>query len=670
MLDQSRFNENTHTTQAAVPGNPVAANGFSGLNLVPQILECINAHSFTTPTEVQAQAIPLAMEGADLMVSASTGSGKTLAFMLPSLNSMALARKTQPIASNRTRSPRIVVLAPTRELAIQVAASTEPFVRALKGFRMTTIVGGVPYGKQISDLKRGVDILIGTPGRVLDHLRNGLLNLSGTETLVLDEADRMLDMGFIDDIREIAKASPATRQTLLFSATLDGDVAELAKGMLRSPKRLALSSPRDRHVNISQHMHYVDDRAHKHALLSHWLTHREMDQSIVFTSTQRDAEALANRLIDEGHRAGALHGGMPQSKRNRMLSLLRESRIKVLVATDVAARGIDVPTISHVINYGLPITPEDYVHRIGRTGRAGRDGKAISLIDGSEIGAIRRIERFTTQQIAIEVVEGLEPKKKPIATKPAARGRGGRTGGGFGGYAGERKSGGFSNTGRGESRSSEGRSFGGGASAARDNRFGDSNVGRSDNNRSDSKPSWNDSKPSHAKPSFAKSGEGFSNDRKPGPRFENTRSASPAPSSGDWNKPKRDFANKPQGEFSARESNRPQGEFNRSQGEFQKPRFDSNVGPGFGRKPRDESSAGRSFSKPASAPSDARRSNSSPKQFGEGRTEGRTEARTFSKPAGAESTFAKPAPKAFGGPSGKPAFKPTGKSFGARTRQS
>src|SRR6185295_12923735 len=227
---------------------------------------------------------------------------------------------------------------------------------------------------------------------------------------VLDEADRMLDLGFIDDIHTIADHVPATRQTLMYSATFLGHVGRLAQNLLRDPQRVDVASHTDTHENIEQRLHWADDGAHKHALLDHILTERSVDQALIFTSTQRDADWLADRLADMGHRVASLHGGMPQGRRTRVLQGLRNRDLRVLVATDVAARGIDVPTISHVINYGLPMKAEDYVHRIGRTGRAGRNGLAVTLGERMDVGMIRRIQQFTTQSIPVQVVAGLEPK--------------------------------------------------------------------------------------------------------------------------------------------------------------------------------------------------------------------------------------------------------------------
>jgi superfamily II DNA/RNA helicase len=386
--------------------------GFSSFNLAEPILAAVHAAGFTEPTPVQAASIAPALEGRDLMVSAETGSGKTAAFLLPALHKLTL---NKPAGGDKTRAqrgePRVLILTPTRELAQQIEKQTQLFGRNLKWLKIATMLGGMPYHVQMKALRGGLDVMIATPGRLLDHIQSGKLDLSTVETLILDEADRMLDMGFIEDIEAICAATPATRQTVMFSATFAGRLATLARDMLRDPQRIELNSQRDQHASITQHLHWADDESHKNALLTHWLTRDNLDQAIVFTSTQEDADWLAGALEERGHATAALHGGLPQPKRNRILQNLRSGRVRVLVATDVAARGIDVPTISHVINYGLPMNAEDYVHRIGRTGRAGRAGTAITLALADDKFKIRRIERFTSRPIPAAVVEGLEPQR-------------------------------------------------------------------------------------------------------------------------------------------------------------------------------------------------------------------------------------------------------------------
>ncbi len=390
---------------------------FESLGLPAALARAVADSGYTQPTDVQLRAIPPAMAGSDLRVSSSTGSGKTAAFVLPALNRVLAARAAAQIDASKRRDkfsvhgPRVLVLAPTRELAMQVANATDSYGRHIPGLRVATIVGGVPYHAQLKALRGPLDVLIATPGRLMDHMANGKAVLANVEMLVLDEADRMLDMGFIDDIKHIASFLPQQRQTVMFSATFAGEVGQLAKNMLKADAQtIAVSTHTSTHENIEQRLHWADDGKHKHALLEQLLAGREIDQALVFTSTQRDADWLADRLAEIGHRVASLHGGMPQGRRNRVLHGLRTRDLRVLVATDVAARGIDVPSISHVINYGLPMKAEDYVHRIGRTGRAGRAGLAVTLAERRDAGMIQRIQRFTTQRIPVATMVGLEPR--------------------------------------------------------------------------------------------------------------------------------------------------------------------------------------------------------------------------------------------------------------------
>ncbi len=385
---------------------------FQNLGLNEALTRAVADSGYDTATEVQQRAIPPALEGRDLMVSASTGSGKTASFILPALQRVLAARgdNTKRREKGVVYGPRVLVLAPTRELAMQVAKAADTYGRHVPGLRVATVVGGVPYPAQLKALRGPLDILIATPGRLLDHLQTGKAVLDNVEMLVLDEADRMLDMGFIDDITTIADHVPAARQTVMYSATFAGNVGNLARNLLREPQRVDVASHTDTHVNIEQRLHWADNHHHKNALLDHILTGTDLEQAVIFTSTQRDADWLADRLAELGHAVASLHGGMPQGRRNRVLQGLRNKHLRVLVATDVAARGIDVPTISHVINYGLPMKAEDYVHRIGRTGRAGRNGLAVTLAERMDVGMIRRIQHFTTQDIPVATVTGLEPK--------------------------------------------------------------------------------------------------------------------------------------------------------------------------------------------------------------------------------------------------------------------
>lgn len=397
------------------------ASGFATLGLAPEILRSVTEAGYTEPTDVQLRAIPAAISGTDLLVSSRTGSGKTAAFVLPALQRVIEARRDP--AKKRERGqpngPRVLVLAPTRELAMQVSRACTVYGRNVQGLRVATVVGGVPYAAQLKALKGPLDILIATPGRLIDHMGSGKAALAQVELLILDEADRMLDMGFIDDIHLIAKEMSAERQTMMFSATFDGTVGGLAAQLTHDAQRIRISAPTEQHTGIEQRLHWADNRSHRDALLDQILTDRSIEQAVVFTSTQRDADELADRLSQIGHSVAALHGGMPQGRRNRVLGALRMKQLKVLVATDVAARGIDVPTITHVINYGLPMKAEDYVHRIGRTGRAGRSGLAITIAERRDIPMIRRIERFTTHNIPAAVVPGLEPRlQAPAAQRP------------------------------------------------------------------------------------------------------------------------------------------------------------------------------------------------------------------------------------------------------------
>ncbi|WP_396270792.1 DEAD/DEAH box helicase [Ideonella sp.] len=422
---------------------------FESLGLDEALLRAVTAAGYETPTDVQARAVPAALAGRDLRVCSSTGSGKTAAFVLPALMKVLEARKdpAQKPKRGEVRGPRILVLVPTRELAMQVAKAAADYGRFVPYLSVATIVGGVPYANQLRALRMPLDILIATPGRLIDHLGSGKAILENVEMLVLDEADRMLDMGFIDDIEHVAQALPVKRQTLMASATFAGEVGRLAQSLQRDDvERIEIAAHTAKHENITQQLMWADDLDHKHALLDHLLTEREVDQAVVFTSTQIDADRLAERLSEMGHSVAALHGGMPQGRRNRVLSALRSRQLRILVATDVAARGIDVPTITHVVNYGLPLKAEDYVHRIGRTGRAGREGRAITLGERRDVGMIRRIQQYTTQPIPVATVEGLEPRRAApdLSGRPAFGGgdrRGPSRGGSYGrpnNYGGDR----------------------------------------------------------------------------------------------------------------------------------------------------------------------------------------------------------------------------------------
>ena len=380
---------------------------FENLNLHPLIIKAINEAGYTTPTPIQQQAIPELLSGHDVMASAQTGTGKTAAFMLPALHLLATP------ANVRSRGPRVLVLTPTRELALQVSDATSKYGRYLRRAKVVSILGGMPYPLQNKLLSQPIDILVATPGRLLDHIQRGRIDFSRLEMLVMDEADRMLDMGFINDVERIASATPATRQTLLFSATLDGAIDKIAARLLKTPKRIQIATQRAKLENIEQRLHYVDNMSHKNRLLSHVLSDESLKQAIVFTATKRDADSLADNLSTQGYDAAALHGDMNQRERTRTLTKLRRGGLQILVATDVAARGIDVADITHVVNFDLPKFAEDYVHRIGRTGRAGASGIAVSFASGNDRIHLKKIERFTGQRITLHTIPGLEPRFKP-----------------------------------------------------------------------------------------------------------------------------------------------------------------------------------------------------------------------------------------------------------------
>ncbi|WP_186266987.1 DEAD/DEAH box helicase [Burkholderia gladioli] len=470
---------------------------FASLGLSPEIVSALQAAGYVKPTPVQQRAIPAGIAGRDLLVSSPTGSGKTAAFMLPAIERFAQLQKTQAqqpraprepqSADRRQRRPQpvarpgLLVLTPTRELAMQVTTAASTYGKHLRRLRTVSILGGVAYGQQLMLLAKNPEILVATPGRLLDHLERGRIDLSELKMLVLDEADRMLDMGFIDDIETIVAATPASRQTMLFSATLDGKIGSLTSRLLKDPERIEIVQKMEARTNIAQTVHYVDDRDHKDRLLDHLLRDDALDQAIIFTATKIDADQLAGRLADAGFESAALHGDLPQGARNRTIRALRERRVRVLVATDVAARGIDIPGITHVFNYDLPKFAEDYVHRIGRTGRAGRSGIAVSLVHHAEQGALKRIERFVRSPLPVNVIEGFEPRKAPPRNGPSR----GRPGGGNGG----RRFGGSREGGYGGGNREGGRSYGsgngGGWSGKPSNGGGNREGGYGGNRRSD-----------------------------------------------------------------------------------------------------------------------------------------------------------------------------------------
>lgn len=373
---------------------------FASLNLIPPLLQALTDAGYEHPTAIQTSAIPLVLAGHDLMASAQTGTGKTAAFLLPAL------QRLQTPSTVSGRGPRVLVLTPTRELAAQVKDAASTYARHLAHMRLGVIVGGVPYPAQQKLLMRPLDVLVATPGRFLDHVERGRVDFSRLEIVILDEADRMLDMGFLQDVERIIAATPATRQTVMFSATFEGTIATFAQRLLKNPQRIRIAPGEAQSVQIAQHVHYVNDVSQKKAMLLALLKETTVGQAIVFTGTKHGADKLALAIGGCGHAAAALHGDMRQGVRNRTLAQFRAGTVRVLVATDVAARGIDVAAISHVFNYDLPRSVEDYVHRIGRTGRAGQTGAAVSFATRAERGTLKRIERFIGQPIPTAAVPG------------------------------------------------------------------------------------------------------------------------------------------------------------------------------------------------------------------------------------------------------------------------
>ncbi|MCU4516369.1 DEAD/DEAH box helicase [Acinetobacter radioresistens] len=417
---------------------------FAEFSLHESLTQALTDLGFTAPTAVQEQAIPAALEGKDLLVSSQTGSGKTAAFLLPTLNALADQDTFLPF-KERMRAvtqPNILVISPTRELAQQVCQDAIALVRHMKGVRIAAIMGGMPFGKQIQQLK-GAQVVVATPGRLLDLVNRRQIKLDKVDALIVDEADRMLDLGFSEDLEAISELALNRKQTLMFSATFADRIIRLAECMMKDPMRIAIETGHSTNTDITQTLHWTDGFEHKKKLLTHWLEDETLDQAVVFASTQEDTDMLAEELAEAGHSVVALHGAMPQTVRNRRLRSIREGRAKILVATDVAARGLDVPTISHVINFGLPMKHEDYVHRIGRTGRAGRTGKAITLATYRERGKIRALEDYLETRLNVSEIEGLEPSPPPA--RPRREGGGGKRPGGRGGFGGGRRFEGESN---------------------------------------------------------------------------------------------------------------------------------------------------------------------------------------------------------------------------------
>ncbi|MEJ8854115.1 DEAD/DEAH box helicase [Variovorax robiniae] len=524
---------------------PKAPNGFIRLGLAQELIAAVADLGYDQPTTVQDKVIPLAMgsnDGAskfiDLMVSSQTGSGKTAAFLLPVLHTLlkqeaeaaaaaqaefqrqcdeAIARGEAPPKKAKRKDPTsprnfkaatpgALILCPTRELAQQVAHDAIDLVRHCRGLRVASVVGGMPYQLQIAKLQNA-NLVVATPGRLLDLQRSMQIKLDQVQFLVVDEADRMLDLGFADDLAEVNQLTIERKQTMMFSATFAPRIQQLAARVMRAPQKVQIDSPQEKHANIKQSLYWADNMVHKRKMLDHWLRDTTINQAIVFASTQVECDGLANDLQQDGFSAVALHGALSQGLRNRRLMALRQGQVQILVATDVAARGIDVPTITHVFNFGLPMKAEDYTHRIGRTGRAGRDGIAVTFAEFRDRRKIMDIEHYSHQNFKAETIPGLEPQQRMPQSRPQGFGGGrdrgdsrdfhsrdrkfgggnggGHRGGPSGGYAGAS---GFNDRGaRPPMGAGAPRGFGGGHNAGfggdRD-RGGEGNYGR--------KPGWGD----------------------------------------------------------------------------------------------------------------------------------------------------------------------------------
>ena len=387
---------------------------FDQLNLAPAILRAVQEQGYTAPTPIQAQAIPLVLEGHDLLAGAQTGTGKTAGFTLPMLHKLSTTPARQPGAI------RALVLTPTRELAAQVEESVRTYGQYLD-LKSTVIFGGVGMNPQVDRIRRGVDILVATPGRLLDLEGQDHIDLSNIEILVLDEADRMLDMGFIHDVKKVLALLPRDKQSLLFSATFSDEIRELANGLLKSPKSVQVTPPNTTVERIAQVIYPVG-RMRKKDVLAHLIGENDWSQVLVFTRTKFGANKVADFLNDRGIKAMALHGNKSQSARTQALAEFKTGDLRALVATDIAARGIDIDELPHVVNYDIPNVPEDYVHRIGRTGRAGASGEAVSLVCMDEEGFMHEIEKFTRQQIPVRMLDGFGPEEGERA-EPIAMGR-------------------------------------------------------------------------------------------------------------------------------------------------------------------------------------------------------------------------------------------------------
>ena len=400
---------------------------FSSLGLSEPILKAIKETGYTTPTPIQAKAIPLVLKGDDVLAAAQTGTGKTAGFTLPLLERMVQNHKpTGTYKGQPKRHIRALILTPTRELAAQIGENVDTYSKYLP-YKSTVIFGGVNINRHINIMKQGVDILVATPGRLLDLCSQKVVDLSKVEVLVLDEADRMLDMGFIHDIKKVVRLVPKNRQTLLFSATFSKEIKALAAGFQHNPSLVEVAAQNKTADRIAQLVHPVDKNK-KRNLLSKLIKEGAWKQVLVFTRTKHGANKLCEYLEQEGIQSAAIHGNKSQGARTKALANFKSNQIRVLVATDIAARGIDIDMLPHVVNFELPNVPEDYVHRIGRTGRAGREGEAVSLVCVDENDYLRGIERLISQKIPKKVIEGFEVdpsiKAEPI-NQGGGRGRGG-----------------------------------------------------------------------------------------------------------------------------------------------------------------------------------------------------------------------------------------------------
>ncbi len=423
---------------------------FDQLGLSAELLRAIDEKGYTEATPIQQQTVPVILDGHDVLAGAQTGTGKTAGFALPILMHLQNA----PMPSGK-RPVRALVLAPTRELAAQVCESINDYGRFLP-FRATTIFGGVSIRPQISTLRKGVDIIVATPGRLLDHLQQSTVNLSKVEMLVLDEADRMLDMGFIRDMRKIFKYLPKKRQTLLFSATFSREIRALSSDLLNNAQEIQVATANSTADRISQEVYAVDKRR-KRELLSHKIGAGNWQQVLVFTRTKHGANRLATQLTGDGINSAAIHGNKSQGARTKALADFKAGRVRVLVATDIAARGLDIERLPYVVNYELPNVPEDYVHRIGRTARAGQDGHAVSLVCIDEHKLLRDIEKLLKTKLEQKVVPGYEPDPTIKASPPAKQApRGGRSRPGGGARSGNRSGGGGGRGGNSGGRSGNG----------------------------------------------------------------------------------------------------------------------------------------------------------------------------------------------------------------------